>query len=136
MSLSVPYHPYNSCLICGDSHAKSVQPKKQYVVEEDSQGQEWVVEWWPSEGPLASASSKEGLLEKNQKSAVPKKKLLKCSACKQALYCSLNCQKHDWNVSIFTAILGQNGSYNDRLPLCKSDTDSFDLKNIFAEENM
>ena len=101
MSLSVPYHPYNSCLICGDSHAKSVQPKKQYVVEEDSQGQEWVVEWWPSEGPLASASSKEGLLEKNQKSAVPKKKLLKCSACKQALYCSLNCQKHDWNVSLF-----------------------------------
>ena len=93
MSLSVPYHPYNSCLICGSSHAKGETKKKQYVVEEDSKGQEWVVEWWPQEGPLA----KDYVPEKVQR----KKKLLKCSACKQALYCSLNCQKRDWNVSTY-----------------------------------
>lgn len=87
MALSVPYHPYNTCLICGSSYA--AQPKKKQAIEK-SKGQEWVVEWWPMEGPLASSEE--------HKDEQRKGKLLRCSGCKQAPYCSHECQKLDWNV--------------------------------------
>ena len=51
MSLSVPYHPYSCCLICG------------------------------SDGCVDD-----------------RKELLRCSGCKQALYCSTECQREDWRV--------------------------------------
>lgn len=86
MALSVPYHPYNTCLICGSSYA--AEPKKKQRIEK-SKGQEWVVEWWPIEGPLAASQDK---IEQR------KGKLLRCSGCKQAPYCSEECQKLDWNV--------------------------------------
>lgn len=89
MSLSVPYHPYKCCLICGSSEAKIDRPKK-LPVEKDGKGQEWVVEWWPMEGPLAESYENKG-----QKKLRP---LRRCGGCKQALYCSENCQKIDWNV--------------------------------------
>jgi len=90
MSLSVPYHPYSSCLICGSSFA--AEPQKKPTIEKDQKGQEWIVEWWPQEGPLSSHYEAESNPQK------PKRKLLRCSGCKQALYCSQNCQKLDWNV--------------------------------------
>ena len=71
------------------------EPKKKPIVEKDQKGQEWIVEWWPQEGPLSSQYEAETNLQK------PKRKLLRCSGCKQALYCSQNCQKLDWNVSPF-----------------------------------
>ena len=61
MSLSVPYHPYRSCLICGSS----------FTVDTD--------------------------LAFNLRIETTKK-LQKCSGCRQALYCSKECQKLDWNV--------------------------------------
>ena len=90
MALSVPYHPYNCCLICGSSFA--AEAKKKPTIEH-CKGQEWIVEWWPLEGPLA-----EDYQEIQQ---TKKRKLLRCSGCKQAPYCSGNCQKLDWNVSYF-----------------------------------
>ena len=57
MSLSVPYHPYSSCLICGEdgiSYDESLE--------------------------------------------VTRRKLNRCSGCKEAVYCSKGCQKKDWKV--------------------------------------
>ena len=71
------------------------EPQKKPIVEKDQKGQEWIVEWWPQEGPLSSHYEAESNPQK------PKRKLLRCSGCKQALYCSQNCQKLDWNVSVF-----------------------------------
>ena len=56
-------------------------------------GQEWIVEWWPQEGPLSNPQNEVDNPKKRHR------KLLRCSGCKQALYCSQNCQKMDWNVS-------------------------------------
>ena len=36
MSLSVPYHPYNCCLICGSSYA--AEKRKKPVIEKDQKG--------------------------------------------------------------------------------------------------
>ena len=98
MSMSVPYHPYKCCLICGSSYAAEISPKKPPPVIEKSKGQEWIVEWWPDEGPLA---------EKYKNKEVEKKKckLLRCSGCHQAPYCSQNCQRKDWNVSLNYGVL-------------------------------
>ena len=87
MSLSVPYHPYQCCLICGKSHATEEVRKR--ALEKDKHGQEWIVEWWPKEAPRSEQETKRH----------HRPKLLRCSLCKQALYCSQNCQRHDWNVS-------------------------------------
>ena len=57
MALTVPYHPYSCCLICGDDGIR---------YDED--------------------------LNKT------KNDLHRCSSCKQAIYCSKVCQKHDWRV--------------------------------------
>ena len=101
MSLSVPYHPYSCCLICGRSFRS--QPQKKPVIEKDKKGQEWIVEWWPQEGPLANPSE-----ESENKSEEPKAKLFRCSGCKQAPYCSQHCQKIDWNVSLLSFVLYTN----------------------------
>ena len=61
-------------------------------------GQEWIVEWWPQEGPLSNPQNEVDNPKKRHR------KLLRCSGCKQALYCSQNCQKMDWNVSWFFTI--------------------------------
>ena len=85
MSLSVPYHPYKCCLICGRSESREANKRPS---ERDQEGREWEVEWWPIE---------------EQKSQ--SRKLQRCSGCKQALYCSHNCQRHDWNVSHSTFVV-------------------------------
>ena len=38
MSLSVPYHPYNCCLICGSSYAAELSKIKKPVIEKDQKG--------------------------------------------------------------------------------------------------
>ena len=38
MSLSVPYHPYNCCLICGSSYAAEQSKIKKPVIEKDQKG--------------------------------------------------------------------------------------------------
>ena len=92
MALSVPYHPYNCCLICGSNFAA---PQQQIEV---NKGQEWIVEWWPEQGPLAVAQQNNSA-EKEEKQTKNRRKLLRCSGCKQATYCSQRCQKLDWNVN-------------------------------------
>ena len=63
MALSVPYHPYSVCLICGRGHSVDTSAYQNFAVKLDT-----------------------------------KRNLQKCSGCKQALYCGLECQVNDWNV--------------------------------------
>lgn len=90
MSLSVPYHPYNCCLTCGSSHTITNKDKLRYK-QDDAKPccSNEIVEWWPMEGPLADK-----YVEESDK----KVQLQRCSGCRQALYCSQECQKMDWMV--------------------------------------
>ena len=76
MALSVPYHPYSVCLICGRGHSVDTSAYQNFSVKLDT-----------------------------------KRNLQKCSGCKQALYCGLECQVNDWNVHKRSGIVGVTNEF-------------------------
>ena len=87
---SFPFYEFFYTFICAKI-CGYIQPRD--LSSALQKGQEWIVEWWPQEGPLSNPQNEVDNPKKRHR------KLLRCSGCKQALYCSQNCQKMDWNVS-------------------------------------
>ena len=92
------------------------------TIEKDQKRQEWIVEWWPQEGPLSNPCREVDNPPKIQR------KLLRCSGCKQALYCSQNCQKMDWNVSFFSFFFLKDHYV---AMYCNNNEEKFDCGSIF-----